>query len=562
MHHLMRILSRLLVIGSFAWLPVAAQAQPSVELKPFASGFTNIADIAHPPGDERLFVLQQNGIIRIVDAEGNVADQNFLDISDQITTSGSEQGLLGLAFHPDFADNGRFFVNYTGNASVAEAEGNTIVAEFSTLPNNPAQADPDSEQQLLEISQPFANHNGGDLRFGPEGYLYISTGDGGSGGDPQNNAQDGSNLLGKMLRLDVDKGDPYAIPDENPFVNKEQVRDEVYALGLRNPWRTSFDRYTGDLWIADVGQNQIEEVNREAAPLEGGQNYGWRCYEGSQPFNTDGCDERSVYQLPVFDYEHASGSCGSVTGGYVYRGARYNALFGQYLAADYCTGTLYAVEETDQGFTHSELGDFANFEYTTFGQNQYGELFLGAAQEGVVYRITETSDCQPVAEIKGPNRQGLNEATEKTLSTFYHPSLTYQWSRNGEPVANADTHQLTVQDTGRYTVEVTNPENGCANTDQVQLAESVTNVANQNSKGDKPQVYPNPAREAFTVQHLPEGEGPVQLTLYSSSGQVVKRLTAKGDGPVTLRTTELTPGMYALTIRHQGTHTVRKVRIQ
>ncbi len=553
-----------MLIGICGWLclPFAIQGQPEIKLEPFATGLSSIADIAHPPDDSRLFVLQQNGIIRLVDQEGNVANEVFLDVSGRITTAGNEQGLLGLAFHPDFQDNGRFFINYTGNSSAANESGNTIVSAFTVLPNNPDKADSASEKQLLEISQPFSNHNGGDIRFGPEGYLYISTGDGGAGGDPEDNAQDPQTLLGKLLRIDVDAGEPYGIPADNPFVGDDDVLDEIYATGLRNPWRNSFDRYTGDLWIADVGQGDREEVNFEAAPLEGGKNYGWRCYEGSMEFNTQGCDDQSAYEFPVFDYEHSPANCGgSITGGYVYRGALYNALFGKYLAVDFCTGAFYVVEKTADGFSGSQIGQLDAFEYTTFGQNQYGELFLAATNEGTIYRINDTSDCRPVAKIKGPDNQGLNGKDEQLLEAFYHPSLNYEWSRNGEIIANSDTPQLTVRDTGTYQLKVTNPQNGCSNTGQVQVVESVTGKQTEAADVSNLQVYPNPAGKTLRIKNLPQDEGKLRLTLYSPAGKVARESTLKSD-QTAISTANLPPGIYVLTVQSAQSRTVQKVVIK
>ena len=244
----------------------------NINITSFANGFSSITAIEHPVDDARLFVLQQSGAIKILNPNGNVNATNFLTLTSATITSGGERGLLGLAFHPNYATNGYFYINYTNTA------GNTVIARYS-VSANPNVADASSATILLTVTQPFSNHNGGSLRFGPDGYLYIGMGDGGSGGDPGNRAQNINDNLGKMLRIDVDSASPYGIPADNPYVGVAG-NDEIWAIGLRNPWKFNFDRLNGDLWIADVGQNQAEEINRTAAPLPTGLNYGWKCNEG------------------------------------------------------------------------------------------------------------------------------------------------------------------------------------------------------------------------------------------------------------------------------------------
>ena len=275
------------------YVPLSAQVQ--LETQSFATGFADPVAIVNA-GDDRLFVVQQRGLIRILDLAGNVAETPFLDLSGVVSQSGSETGLLGLAFHSEYHENGYFFVNYT-----RASDGSTVVSRFSTDTNNPDLANRESEIQLLTVNQPYSNHNGGQLLFGPDGYLYIALGDGGSGGDPQNRGQNLNTFLGKMLRIDVDveDGAGYGIPADNPFVNDETALDEIWAWGLRNPWRNSFDRLTGDFWIADVGQNSREEINFQPAGSAGGENYGWLCYELKQPNNHADCrtQEKDIFQV-------------------------------------------------------------------------------------------------------------------------------------------------------------------------------------------------------------------------------------------------------------------------
>jgi hypothetical protein len=277
-------------------------------------------------------------------------------------------------------------VNYTNT------EGDTVIARY-TVSGYPNVADQNSALVLLKTTQPFQNHNGGQLQFGPDGYLYIGMGDGGSGGDPQNNAQNPGMLLGKMLRIDIDGGVPYAIPASNPFVGNPEVLDEIWAFGLRNPWRFSFDRETGDLFIGDVGQGSWEEVNFQPATSPGGENYGWRLMEGTHCYNpSTNCNDGAL-TLPIIEYDHSAGC--SVTGGYRYRGIRIQDLFGVYLYADYCTGLIWgATEDGNGGWMVRELLD-TDFRITTFGEGETGEIYLADFGSGTIYQIVHKSKSMP-----------------------------------------------------------------------------------------------------------------------------------------------------------------------
>ena len=302
-------------------------------------GIANAGD-----GSGRLFILEQVGRIRIV-RDGVLAGTPYLDLTDRVGSSANEQGLLGLAFHPAYADNGTFFVNYT------DRQGDTVVARFS-VSADPDRADPASGTTLLTLPQPAGNHNGGHLAFGPDGYLYIGTGDGGGAGDQYGNGQNGGTLLGAMLRLDVDGAPPYAIPASNPFIGDPAVRDEIWAIGLRNPWRYSFDRLTGDLYIADVGQNQYEEVNVQQAASSWRTEL-WLVHHGGAALlpQRTGPAMQAGLTLPVAEYDHALGC--SVTGGYVYRGRQFPALAGIYLFGDYCSGRIWGLAPGQSGVWQS-----------------------------------------------------------------------------------------------------------------------------------------------------------------------------------------------------------------
>ncbi|WP_426430774.1 PQQ-dependent sugar dehydrogenase [Winogradskyella sp. HB-48] len=352
-----------------------------LELESFASGFNRPVNIKHA-GDDRLFVVEQDGIIKIVNSDGTIETTNFLDIDDRVRSIGNEQGLLGLAFHPDFATNGYFFVNYTNNS------GDTVISRFSRIGVSPTIADPNSELIILTYSQPFSNHNGGELQFGPDGYLYISSGDGGSGGDPQNNSQNLNSLLGKLLRIDVNNSsasNPYDIPADNPFVGDANARDEIWAYGLRNPWKFSFDSMNNDLWIADVGQNAREEIN-QVASTSAGLNYGWRCYEGNITYNTSGCPSSSTLTFPVSEYSHSGGRC-SITGGYVYRGSTYPNMVGTYLFGDVCTQEIGYLK-FENGSWNSTFESFSG-NWVAFGEDINGELYVSSLG-GSIFKVTDS----------------------------------------------------------------------------------------------------------------------------------------------------------------------------
>lgn len=334
------------------------------------SGITAPTDIKNAgDGSGRLFILEQPGRIRIL-KDGQLLDPPFLDITDRVGSNGSERGLLGLAFHPKFAQNGYFYVNYT------DKDGNTHIARFTA---NGDSADPASEKKLLFAQQPFPNHNGGALAFGPDGFLYIGLGDGGSQGDPYGNGQSKNSLLGKILRIDVNNGNPYAIPADNPFANSGGVKKEIWAYGLRNPWRVSFDRLTNDLWIGDVGQDLWEEIDFVPAGTPGGLNFGWNKMEGTHPYSGSNQPE---FTTPVAEYPHGQ-EC-SVTGGYVYHGAALPEWQGVYFYGDYCSGRVWGLASPVLG--QAQLLFETGFRISTFGLDEAGELYV-ADYNGAIYRL-------------------------------------------------------------------------------------------------------------------------------------------------------------------------------
>ncbi len=349
---------------ALAALVPAEAAQP--RLRSIANGLSRPLGLAHAgDGSGRLFIVEQTGQIRVRKGK-RLLSAPFLDLSDRVPCC-REQGLLGLVFHPGYSENGFFYVSYT------DPQGDSVISRFS-VSEDPDRADPESEAVILAFDQPGVTHNNGHLAFGPDGLLYIGAGDGGGAGDEDNNAQNLGTLLGKILRIDVDRGAPYAIPPDNPFVGEPGAQDEIWAYGLRNPWRFSFDRLTGDLFIGDVGQTDWEEVDRQPAASRGGENYGWRRMEGAHCFNPPvDCEDPSL-TLPILEYSHEEGC--SVTGGFRYRGSRLVEHFGTYVFGDFCSGRVWgAVPDGSGGWARSTLLDSSRL-ISSFGEDQSGELYL------------------------------------------------------------------------------------------------------------------------------------------------------------------------------------------
>ncbi len=387
----------ILFILLFSFFNLNAQ---TVSIESFGTGFSVPIDITHA-GDSRLFIVERHGTIKILNDDGTVNATAFLDINARVGSSNGEQGLLSLAFHPDYvyATGGFIFVNYTNNS------GNTVISKF-TVAANSSIANATSETILLTISQPFANHNGGNLEFGADGYLYIGMGDGGDGGDPGDRAQDGGTLLGKMLRIDVDSGSPYGIPADNPFVSNGSILDEIWAIGLRNPWKFSFDKNTGDLWIGDVGQGAIEEIDFTLNGV-GGLNYGWRCYEGNSTYNTSGCADISTMTFPIAEYNHTSGRC-SITGGYRYRGSNFPAFDGLYFFGDYCSNEIGTLNGSAITFHNTSANNIS-----TFGEDVNGELYVAGLNDGIIYKIIDPTLSVNDYDLNTKIRMFPNPATDE-----------------------------------------------------------------------------------------------------------------------------------------------------
>jgi glucose/arabinose dehydrogenase len=387
-------------------------AAVNIDLKRVAAGLAGPVAIAHAgDGSGRLFVTLKSGQIVIFNG-AHILSTPFLDIGG-LVSAGGERGLLSAAFHPNYVGNGFFYLSYT------DAAGDSVIARYS-VSANPNRADSASGVILLTITQPFSNHNGGQLQFGPDGYLYISIGDGGSGGDPQNNGQNLGNLLGKILRIDVDSGFPFVVPADNPFVGVGGAREEIWSYGLRNPWRFSFDRLTGDLFIGDVGQSSWEEVDFQPAGSAGGENYGWRLMEGSSCFNPAINCNNGTLTLPILEYDHAAGC--SVTGGYRYRGSANPDLDGIYVYGDYCTGNIWGAEEDGMGgWTTTQLLD-TDFFISTFGEDESGEIYVAhfSSPNGSIYQIVQASS--PPSASSSSSGGGGGGAVGCFIATAAHGS--------------------------------------------------------------------------------------------------------------------------------------------
>ncbi|MGD8791249.1 MAG: PQQ-dependent sugar dehydrogenase [Anaerolineae bacterium] len=372
--------------------PVTTQVPPEAEIEidqVVASGLDHPVQVTHAgDGSGRLFVVEQPGRIRVV-RNGTVLPDSYLDLSTQVVYGG-ERGLLGLAFHPDYETNGYFYVDYT-----RAGDGATVVARYTVSAADPDVADPASITTVLTVAQPFANHNGGQVLFGPDGYLYVGMGDGGSGGDPLEHGQAITSLLGALLRLDVDGQAPYAIPPDNPFAGGPGL-DEIWAIGLRNPWRFGFDRLTGDLYVGDVGQNLWEEIDYQAAGTPGGVNFGWDCREGSHNYEFVGDCLTANLTDPIAEYSHTEGQ--SVTGGFVYRGPAYPALQGRYFYADFSMGKIWSLYKTGSDpdtWSAPALELDTDLNLSAFGEDEAGELYVVDYGGGTIRRLADANAPPP-----------------------------------------------------------------------------------------------------------------------------------------------------------------------
>ncbi|MBT8196693.1 MAG: T9SS type A sorting domain-containing protein [Bacteroidia bacterium] len=453
----------------------------------------------------------------------------FIDIDSRVRSVGNEQGLLGLAFHPNYATNGYFYVNYTDN------NGDTRISRFSVNSGNANLGDPNSELNLLTIAQPATNHNAGDLAFGPDGYLYFGLGDGGSGGDPWNNSQNTQELLGKIIRIDVDSGATYSIPPTNPFINDSTILDEIYAIGIRNPWRIAFDQLTGDLWIADVGQNAWEEVDVIPWGSNGGQNFGWRCYEGDHSYNTTGCNAQSTYDSPVYEYGHATGN--SLTGGFVYRGTDFRDMQGHYLLADYGSGFVSTVYVDGAGVYQNTTQSVGLGSVSTFGEDENAEMYV-ARLNGSIYRVKdECEELRPAIALNGNN-----------LSSTFNPTpplgTTYQWLFNGFPIPGATTNAYSITTSGTYSLQVAGTNSCLVESDTLYAV--FTGIYEEAPKNEV-QIFPNPFYETTSITFTEYGD--YDVFLYDIEGKLIESKTIRNGKQVQIERNKLVVGTYLLSVK-------------
>ena len=578
-------MKKLLLLTPFFLLATGLFAQLSVTAEAFASGLDKPVDITHC-GDERLFIVERDGAIRIVQPNGSVLSTPFLDIDPLVNSSPNERGLLGLAFHPDYLNNGYFFVNYI------KGNGDSRVSRFTVSANDPNVADPNSEMTIFEVPQFEWNHNGGCLKFGPDGYLYASFGDGGGGGDPQETGQNRNTFLGKMLRIDVDGGSPYAVPADNPFVDDPNTLDEIWALGLRNPWRVSFDRVTGDLWIGDVGQNEWEEIDFQPASSPGGENYGWDCYEGNHVYETAGCPNMSELTFPVFEYENTGAVGCSVTGGFVYRGCEFPELYGHYLCADYCSGRIWRVTpDGNGGWDGVEIANLVNNQFSAFGENADGQLFIAQHGSGQISKIVASGElltatdesCMGMSDggvnftiptdqfasvmwsdgSTEANRSDLNPgiydvtvttangceftgnaevnpgpglgqplsitvASDSLLSIPDVGANSYQWYLDGEAIPGADETTYTAQENGLYSVVVSFGGNCEFSSDEVNVM--VVSGILETLGLSEFSLTPNPFDQSLRLQFSASQKADVEVVVQDLNGKEVMRETAVVNG--------------------------------
>lgn len=408
--------------GPIFLFSAASWGAVTIKAEPVVTGLSSPVDITHAgDGSGRLFITLQGGRVVIFDGV-QILSPPFLDINS-LVSSGGERGLLGAAFHPNYVGNGFFYVSYTDTA------GDSVIARYS-VSLDPNRADPTSGVILLTIPQPFSNHNGGQLHFGPDGYLYIGIGDGGSGGDPQNNGQDLGTLLGKILRIDVDSGFPFTVPPDNPFVGVVGAREEIWSFGLRNPWRFSFDRLTGDMFIGEVGQNSWEEVDFQPANSTGGENYGWRLMEGNSCFNPAINCNNGTLTLPILVYDHSVGC--SVTGGYLYRGSKNPNLNGLYLYGDFCSGLIWGAQEDGLGGWNTTVLLDTNFSISTFGEDESGEIYFAhlSATDGTIYQVVQsTSSTNSASASSGGGGGGGAVGCFITTAVYGSQEVMGVWAR-------------------------------------------------------------------------------------------------------------------------------------
>jgi len=514
-----------------------------LKLKSFANGYDQPVGLENA-GDHRLFVIEQAGVIQIIDSSGTKNTKPFLDIRAKVYNRGNEQGLLGLAFHPQYTENGLFVLNYT------KSGGTTVIAAYQ-VSNDADIADPNSEKVLLEIDQPYANHNGGGIAFGPDGYLYIGMGDGGWAGDPKKTGQDKKSLLGKMLRIKVEENGSYSIPKDNPFAGNSDYLPEIWAMGVRNPWRFSFDSFNGDLWIADVGQDKWEEIDFQSGKSNGGENYGWRCREGNHDYLPGDCPSGTVLIDPVYEYANNNSEGCSVTGGYVYRGTQYASLFGAYLFTDFCTGNIWLTRKKNGKFNTTLVDQFKRNNYSSFGKDVNGELYLCERETGNIVKLV-VSECKPIAHFNGI-QDSVVWIKGSSLEAAKGNGFSYDWYLDGNSLNNS-TNTIVPESAGTYSCIVKNLR-GCADTATLFIKSVVPTSTDMVSLGNA-SIYPNPVSETLNIiipRQWPSLDA-IEILDLSGKQVLIRKSSPLMNKRVSLKVAALPEGNYLLRIR---SHTVQ-----
>ncbi|MCB0756901.1 MAG: PQQ-dependent sugar dehydrogenase [Flavobacteriales bacterium] len=508
-------------------LMVSAQVNPvRIALQNWATGLTKPLWVAHAD-DERLFVVQRQGTIKIIADSMQVLPTPFLDITSQVNSTQGEQGLLGLAFDPGYADNGYFYVNYINGSG----NGTSRISRFS-VSVDPNVADPASEVILYTVQQPYGNHNGGCLQFGPDGYLYFGFGDGGSGNDPDGNGQNLSTALGSMIRIDVSQhNSTYAIPPDNPFVGTQDTLPEIWATGLRNPWRYSFDRPTGDLWIGHVGQNAWEEVDFWPAGDNSGPNFGWRCREGLVPtpgVSQTGCAASAPFVDPVAVFDHGTQDWCSVIGGYVYRGSRYPHLQGKYIFTDYCSGDFISFGEN---YALDTLLMTTNFGNAAIGEDLAGELYVVDHDNGTVKKIV---DACPMAD---PEVTFDGETLTSTTANGW------QWLLDGVAIPGATEQSYTPVESGSYQVRANFGGPCLLYSDTIEVVVTGIREAGQ----FHPAIYPQPASSSIDLRSGDRTKPTFTVEVVDVAGHTVRTMIWKSaDAVLTISVADLAEGTYVV----------------
>ncbi len=540
------MIGKALLLSLIPCASLFAQDPVTIALEPFASGLSGPVDLAHC-GDERLFVVEQAGRIKIIAPDGTVSTTPFLDITTRVNDSGNEQGLLGLAFDPDYTTTGIFYVNYTGGTG----NGESRISRFRVT-EDPNVADPESEEIIYTVTQPYSNHNGGDVEFGPDGYLYVGFGDGGSADDPNNNAQTLTNdALGDMIRIDVRNNETYTIPPTNPWVGAgNDTLPEIWASGLRNPFRFGFDALTGDLWIGDVGQNAWEEVDVWPAGDNSGPNFGWRCREGavvSPTSVTTGCPPASAFVEPVSVHDHDNESWCSVIGGRVYRGAEFPRLSGRYIYTDYCPTPYYSLlADGSGGYVREQIStNNGGFGTACIAENNTLELFVTNETTGTIKRIVDQCPMDPPS------------ITADGVMLTSSEGDSYTWYLDGEAIEGATTQTIEALANGSYTVSVELNNGLC------ELTSAAVEVGNVGIGGVDLAlfgIHPSPARELIYLTGVHADLAALQVL--DMSGRVVATRSLTGQRAVTMDVSDLATGMYMIRLASKEGTMVQQRAIQ